>query len=81
MTWKPREEYRTLQERHFPILTRCRPVGQQLGTGPMVVIWSENGPTPGGHFYTCPGVPIFFGNHQFGMMIHDTFDEWMEIPE
>jgi len=75
--WKPRTEYKTLEDEHFPILTRCK---GHTGTGPMVVIWSECGPTPGGHFYPCPGVPIFFGNQQFGMMVHDHFDEWMEIP-
>jgi hypothetical protein len=83
MTWKPREEYRTLKERHEPILVRSKPVGPQgyLPAGPMVVIYTEYGPTPGGHFYPCPGVPIFYGNHQLGMLKHDDFDEWMEIPE
>ena len=75
MTWKPREDYKTLVERHKPILTRSR------HTGPMVVIYTENGPTPGWHFYPCPGTPIFFGNNAFGMLLHDHFDEWMEIPE
>lgn len=82
MTWKPRCEYRTLADRHVPILVRCKATGGKLpATGPMVVMYSEYGPTPGGHFYPCPGVPIFFGNNQFGMMVHDHFDEWMEIPE
>lgn len=82
MTWKPREEYKTLQEKHAPILTRCKSfVGQLPATGPMVVIWSEYGPNPGGHFYPCPSSPIFFGTNQIGAWIHDHFDEWMEIPE
>ncbi len=76
MGWKPREEYLTLKDRHVPILTRCK-----TATGPMVVYYTEHGPTPGGHFYPCPGVPIFFGTNSFGMMVHDHFDEWMEIPE
>lgn len=82
MGWKPRQEYRTLKDRHDPILTRCVGTPTSIpATGPMVVIYSEHGSAPGGHFYPCPGVPVFFGNHGFGMMIHDHFDEWMEIPE
>lgn len=75
MIWKPREEYKTLVENHKPILTRSK------WTGPMVVVYTEYEPTPGGHFYPCPGSPIFFGNNGFGMLMHDYFEEWMEIPE
>lgn len=83
MMWKPREEYKTLAEKHNPILTRCRPDPrfQYLPYGPMVVIWSTSGSATGGHFYPCPGVPMFYGNNQLGFMTHDNFDEWMEIPE
>ena len=73
--WKPRLEYKTLVEQHKPILTRSK------WTGPMVVVYSEHGPNPGGHFYPCPTSGIYFGNHQYGAWTHDTFDEWMEIPE
>lgn len=79
--WKPRNEYKTLVDEHKPILTRCKPVGQHLPAGPCVVIYSEKGTSPGGHFYPCPGVWMFWGNHQFGMAVHDHFDEWMDIPE
>jgi hypothetical protein len=71
MTWKPREEYKTLVEFHKPILTRMK----DGYVGPMVCIWHQ------GHFYPCPGAPIFFGTHECGWWTHDDFDEWMEIPE
>jgi hypothetical protein len=73
--WKPRIEYQTLAEHHKPILTRCQPVGQFISSGPIIVIYKD------GHFYPCPGAPIFYGNNQCGWWTHDHFDEWMEIPE
>lgn len=74
--WKPREDYKTLAAMHRPILTRHK----NGLTGPMLVIYSEHGTVAGGHFYPVPGVPIFYGDHQFGMMTNDSFDEWTEIP-
>lgn len=71
MTWKPREEYKTLVDQHKVILTRCT----NGDTGPMLVIWCND------HFLVCPGVPIFYGSNQCGWMKHDYFDEWMDIPE
>lgn len=71
MGWKPREEYKTLAERHDVILTRCR----DGHTGPMLVIWRE------GHFVVCPGIPILYGANTCGFWTHDHFDEWTEIPE
>jgi hypothetical protein len=79
--WKPREEYRTLAEEHRPILARCKPNGQSLPAGPMVVIWSDRGSAPGGHFYPCPTLPLHWGPNPIGFLVHDHFDEWMEIPE
>lgn len=75
--WRPREEYQTLVDRHNAILTRCK----NGLTGPMLVIYSEHGTSAGGHFYICPGVPMFYGENKFGMMTHDHFDEWMKIPD
>ena len=74
MRWKPREEYKTLQLHHKPILVRS------TYGAPMVVVWNENGPAEGGHFYPVPGVPMFCGKNVFTMMVHDHFKEWMEIP-
>lgn len=73
--WKKREEYKTLQYKHKPILVRSL----KDWPTPMVVIWCDD--YRGGHFYPCPGVPIFYGTQSFGMMVHDHFDEWMDIPE
>lgn len=70
MTWKPREEYKTLVDHHKPILVRSKDTGS-----PMVVIWNK------GHFYPCPGAPMFYGDHQCGWWKNDSFDEWMDIPE
>lgn len=80
--WKPREEYKTLVEQHKPILTRSFPTtSQNRGYAPMIVIYTEHGTAKGGHFYPCPGQWLFYGNHEFGMLTHDHFDEWMDIPE
>jgi hypothetical protein len=70
MTWKPRSEY--------PKDKRPIVIARYNGDwcGPFLVVWSEFY----GHFYICPGVPMFYGDHQFGMMVADTFDEWHEIP-
>lgn len=42
---------------------------------PMVVIYRD------GHFYPCPGVPMFYGERQFSFLTADNVIEFMDIPE
>ena len=77
--WKPRCEYKTLTDTHYPILTRSKDGSMP----PMVVIWSVRGGAGlgKGHFYPVPSSPVFVASHEFSMWTNDHFDEWMEIPE
>ncbi len=73
MTWKPKSEYPKDSESPPLVIVRHK----DHHTGPSLVIWNK----VMGHFYVCPGVPMWYGNHQFGLMVNDYFDEFTEIPE
>lgn len=70
MVWKPIAEYPKDAERPPLVLARDRE------KHPYLVIWVART----GHFNICPGVPMFYGEHQFGFMTADSVVEFMEIP-
>lgn len=79
--WKSIKDYP--KDKAPVVLARYRING---GSGPlelpMLVRWVPDYPSPiNGHFYICPGVPMFYGKQQFGMMICDHVEEFTELPE
>ena len=68
--WKPISEYPTNVLDPGPIV-----LARDKEKNVYLVILNK------GHFYPCPGVPMFYGDHQFGFMTCDHVVEFMELPQ
>lgn len=69
-TWKPISEYPT----------------NVLGVGPLVLARDAEkhyylAVLSKGHFYICPGVPLFYGEHQLAFTTCDHIIEYTDLPE
>jgi hypothetical protein len=73
MTWRPIKEYGSLMasptDETGPLV-----LARTEDRAPMLVVYRK------GHFVICPGVPMWYGNQQFGFMTADHVVEFMEIP-
>ena len=70
MTWKPIREYPTTAPESGPLV-----LARDADKNPMLVLLKY------GHFYICPGVPLFYGDRQVGFMTVSNLVEFMEIPK
>jgi hypothetical protein len=70
MAWKPIREYPTTAPEPEPIV-----LARDAEKRPMLVLLNK------GQFYICPGMPMFYGDNQFGCMIAGGLVDFMEIPE
>lgn len=69
MAWRPISEYPTTVGFQGPLV-----LARTADKEPFLVVLRD------GHFWICPGVPVFYGNHQMGFMTADHVTEFMEIP-
>lgn len=70
MRWRPIKEYPTNVTEPGPLV-----LARDAEKRPMLVLLKD------GHFYICPGVPIFYGDKQIGFMTADHVTEFMELPD
>jgi len=71
MKWKPMSEYPTDEHGNGPAVL-ARP---GMGLGPLIIRRHN------GNFYTIPGIPMWYGDQQFGFMTVNCATEFMELPE
>jgi hypothetical protein len=71
MTWRPIREYPVVlpKDGQGPIV-----LARDQDKRPILVVLID------GHFRICPGIFMFYGDHQSGFMTADHVVEFMEIP-
>lgn len=68
--WKPISQYPTTAGTPGPVV-----LARTADKAPMLVLYQH------GHFYICPGIPMFYGEKNFGFVTADHVIEYMDIPE